>query len=441
MMGPPSSLLTYLFVTLMALASDRRLEKEEIGRREIILRLSLTHYLVAATTTPWASIAITPTTGDGPNVLVRVKDETPSFSTLVYERILGSGSFKTVYLVSSSSPGHSTTTTAANDNQSTTTYYALAVQRLRDKADVKDGLGGIRVAQELHRRLSSSTLEEQGQEYFEGILDWWFQSSPPLDYAPGMPVLSSLTSSSEERTQKPPHKFLGTKWLLAVKPLYDMDLRKFCQLAPTRYPIKSASTYDEPSSLQTVAGVLLTDDGALCLTRHVIHAGRLMHAVGLVHRDIKPKNIMLYRGRPVVIDFGFADFVDQPSSQKENGRRLCIEQPGRVKGEVDYVLAPDVAKFQGCQEGDAYALGKTLYEVLFAPAAANSPSGKQEITTAAAQLRNEQFRSLLDQRDSNLQSRFSLSESTADRLLAIIRGLCQTENPLSCAEAEQLLAE
>lgn len=166
----------------------------------------------------------------------------------------------------------------------------------------------------------------------------------------------------------------------------------------------------------------------------------------MVHRDIKPKNIMLFGGHPVVIDFGFADFV-QPLLLKDDGphHRLCIEQAGRVKGEVDYVLAPDVAKFQGCQEGDAYALGKTLYEVLFAPASSTTAapsSGKQEITTSAAQVRNKQFRSLLDRPDDSIrQSRFCLSEATADRLLIVIRGLGRAETPLSCAHAERILAE
>ena len=38
-------------------------------------------------------------------------------------------------------------------------------------------------------------------------------------------------------------------------------------------------------------------------------------------------------------------------------------------------------------------------------------------------------------------SRFCLSESTSEILLTVIRSVCRAENPLSCAEAESILAK
>ena len=347
------------------------------------------------------------------------------YSNIVYEKVLGSGSYKTVYQVSTvphgDEPRH---------------CFALAVQRLKEKSDVQDGLGGIHVAEELQQQVSA----EDGQ-CFEEIVDWWFQTSPPLAFQEGAPVLSA--TSLGEHTRKTPHRFLGTKWLLALKPLYEMDLRKFCQRAPSMYPVGDDMSGPNVAneSIRVLAGVPLTDKGALSLARDMLHAGKVMHVNDLVHRDIKPKNIMLRHGRPVVIDFGFADFVDK---RQRNGK-VCIEQPGRVKGEVDYVLSPDVARFQGCQEGDAYALGKTLYEVLYTPTQTGStpaPSGKEEITVSAAQERNERFRTSINSSDrAGLQSRFRLSKSISDILLSAIRGLCRPDNPLSCAEAEQIIMD
>ena len=214
-------------------------------------------------------------------------------STIVYEEILGSGGYKTVYRVS----------TVPHDDVPRRSF-ALAVQRLRGKSDVKDGLGGIHVAETLHQSVST-----EDSQFFEEIVDWWFQPSPPLPFQEGAPVLS--VTSWDEKTRTTPRRFLGTKWLLVLKPLYDMDLRRFCQLSPTMYQIKNDLS---PSCVidgkaRVLADVPLTDKGALSLAKDMFHAGRVMHTMGLVHRDIKPKNVMLRYGWPIIIDYGFADFV------------------------------------------------------------------------------------------------------------------------------------
>lgn len=363
-------------------------------------------------------------------------------SSLTYEKRLGSGTFKTVYMVSLG--------TAVDEKLSSSQprrSFALAVQKLREKSDVKDGRASIRIAQELRSRLSS----DSDKQYFEEIVDWWFQASPPLEFKVGGSVFSP--NNLEEQTHKPPRRFLGTRWLLSLKPVYEMDLRKFCCLCPNVHPIAGKVTEQYaplqiPQSSSAIAGVAMTESGATRLTLDLIYAGRLMHTAGLVHRDIKPKNIMLgCGGRPVMIDFGFASFVGE--KQPSTTGRLCIEEPGRVKGEIQYVLAPDVAKYRGCQEGDAYAMGKTLYELLFVPAVvaasalpvAGARSDKKEITVAEAQAQNAKFRFMIDKDNANESSRFPLSKSTADSLLSVVRGLCREDQPLSFAQAEQLLLE
>ena len=399
--------------------------------------------------------------------------DTADLRNLVYEKVLGSGSFKTVYQVSTRADESSPASYHHHHHHQS---YALAVQRLRNKADVKDGWGGIRIAEQLYQKLAP---EKRGEHYyFEQVLDWWFQSSPPLAFdvtataVAHQPVFT--VEMMNDRTRNVPHRFLGSKYLCALKPLYCMDLRKFCQKTPTMYTIPTkvststttsgdlATTGDDVVVPSVLAGIPLTDQGALTLTREILHAGQLLHRVGLVHRDIKPKNIMLtHEGKPVVIDFGFSEFVDAVRANDDDddhhsgSSRRCIEQPGRVKGEVDYVLAPDVARYQGCQEGDAYALGKTLFEVLFEESSGrnggrNTPStstvtdhgsSRHEITVEAAQMRNDQFRARLDSDLAMEQSRFALSHGTAAVLGQAIRGLCRADNPLSCAQAEALLVQ
>ena len=75
-----------------------------------------------------------------------------------------------------------------------------------------------------------------------------------------------------------------------------------------------------------------------------------VHAAGVVHRDLKPGNIMLCDGEPVVIDFGIAH---SPDSTR-------ITQTGMFMGTPGY-LAPEV--IEGEQSGpasDVHSWGATM---------------------------------------------------------------------------------
>jgi len=323
--------------------------------------------------------------------------------SLRYERILGSGAYKQVYLVTA-------------DSQK----YALAVSRLREKMAVKDEVRGVQVAEQVHRILSESE-----RMYFEQVYDWWFQNTSPAEFAPGELVFPNKL----ERSRKVPKQFIGSKWMVAIKPVYDMDLRSFMKKASIIYSLGPAAA--QPA--ESVAGISLDNRGAVNLALSMLRVGSIMHSVSLVHRDIKPKNIMLWNGCVVVIDFGFAAFVNE---DKEG--HACIEQPGRVKGEVGYVLARDVVAYRGCMQGDVYAIGKTLYEVIFGKVHGDFQSARQEITSEAAHAENTKFRALLSDTDVR-RSRFRLDKTTVEALLLIICGLCREDDPLSFAEAERIL--
>jgi serine/threonine protein kinase len=47
-------------------------------------------------------------------------------------------------------------------------------------------------------------------------------------------------------------------------------------------------------------------EDALAITRDVGGALEFAHGQGVIHRDVKPENILLYRGEPMVADFGIA---------------------------------------------------------------------------------------------------------------------------------------
>jgi tRNA A-37 threonylcarbamoyl transferase component Bud32 len=89
----------------------------------------------------------------------------------------------------------------------------------------------------------------------------------------------------------------------------------------------------------------------------VMDALAAAHRAGVLHRDVKPGNILLERsGRVVLTDFGIAT-MDDPG----DGSATHLTRSGELVGSLDY-LAPERA--QGADPGpasDVWALGATLY--------------------------------------------------------------------------------
>src|SRR5262249_35850661 len=94
------------------------------------------------------------------------------------------------------------------------------------------------------------------------------------------------------------------------------------------------------------------------MTEKLAAAMHSAHERGVIHRDLKPGNVLLTQeGIPKITDFGLAKCLESDSSQTKQGTLL---------GTPSY-MAPEQARGDTKECGplaDVYALGITLYEML-----------------------------------------------------------------------------
>lgn len=100
---------------------------------------------------------------------------------------------------------------------------------------------------------------------------------------------------------------------------------------------------------------------AVAVVRDVALAVHEAHGVGVLHRDIKPDNVLVdAAGKPWILDFGMA----------QAGPSRALTNTGDMVGTPEY-MAPEQARGEGHrvdERCDVYALGATLYFLLTARA-------------------------------------------------------------------------
>jgi serine/threonine protein kinase/tetratricopeptide (TPR) repeat protein len=94
---------------------------------------------------------------------------------------------------------------------------------------------------------------------------------------------------------------------------------------------------------------------AVEITRQICHALEATHSVGVIHRDLKPQNIMRdATGRILLMDFGLARTVEGDG----------MTQTGALVGTMEY-MSPEQALAKDLdQRSDLFTLGLILYELL-----------------------------------------------------------------------------
>jgi serine/threonine protein kinase len=97
---------------------------------------------------------------------------------------------------------------------------------------------------------------------------------------------------------------------------------------------------------------------ALQVTHDVAAALGYAHSRGVLHRDVKPENILLAGGRALVADFGLARAIGAADYRR-------LTETGVIVGTVFYMSPEQLREDRNLdQRADIYSLGCILYEML-----------------------------------------------------------------------------
>jgi serine/threonine-protein kinase len=131
-------------------------------------------------------------------------------------------------------------------------------------------------------------------------------------------------------------------------------------------PFIEGETLRDKLNRETQLGV----DEAVRIAREVLDALQYAHEHGIVHRDVKPENILLHGGHAMVADFGIALAVSAAAGGRMTETGLSLGTP--------HYMSPEqaTAEKEITARSDVYSLGSVLYEML---------TGNPPFTGAAAQ--------------------------------------------------------
>ena len=119
---------------------------------------------------------------------------------------------------------------------------------------------------------------------------------------------------------------------------------------------------------------VLSTDRVLDIVAQTANALQAAHAAGLVHRDIKPGNLLITPdGRVKITDFGIARIADQ----------VPLTATGQVMGTVQYLSPEQASGHSASPSTDIYSLGIVAYKAL----AGRRPfTGESQVAIAMAQI-------------------------------------------------------
>lgn len=205
----------------------------------------------------------------------------------------------------------------------------------------------------LNQLLSNQTVEKVSQRPVERAESIAKTLDPTGKYSSATEIVTSVNPDGKSARPSKAEKswestFAGSQ---STVPLYRSETASIAGTKPS-------SASGKPRSLwHWVASIGL----------HAADALAYAHDMGVVHRDVKPSNMMLDGdGKLFITDFGLAKIADDSS----------LTETGDVLGTLRY-LPPEALQGKADERGDIYGLGLTLYELLAGePAFGNSDRAK-----------------------------------------------------------------
>ena len=115
-------------------------------------------------------------------------------------------------------------------------------------------------------------------------------------------------------------------------------------------------------------------EAAVAIARQVAFALGYAHAQGVIHRDVKPENILFHEGEPLVADFGIALAVTAAKGDR-------LTEGGLAIGTPEY-MSPEQAFGEQEPDGrsDVYSLACVLFEMLAGEPPFTGPTAMSVLT-------------------------------------------------------------
>ena len=142
-----------------------------------------------------------------------------------------------------------------------------------------------------------------------------------------------------------------------IVPLYDSGsaggLRYFIMPLASGEPLRSR-----------LANGPLPANEVIAIATEIADGLRYAHGMGVIHRDIKPGNILLEGGHAFIADFGIAESRNALLRTDPNTGEARFTAEGQFVGTVEYMAPEQLVGGVADERSDLYSLGCTLYEML-----------------------------------------------------------------------------